>query len=112
MRIVGQQPSSLADDVEEQAEDTMLSIEAGLPPVPRLLASRIESGAFIEMLELSPEQQGTLSSETPDKGKSKQQVVCNILEWIQCFGLYTTVVSNEEETRDDSRSYCIPDHHH
>ena len=95
MRIVGQQLSSLADDVEK-AEDTMLSIGAGLPPVPRSLASRIESGAFVEISELSPEQLGTLSNETPDKGKSRQQVVCNVLEWIQCFGLYTAVVTRKK----------------
>ena len=46
----------------------MLFIGAGLPPVPRSLASWIESGACVEMLELSTKQLGTLSSETPDKG--------------------------------------------
>ena len=88
----------------------MLSLGAGLPPVPRSLASWIESGAFVEMSELSPELLSTLSSETPDKGKSKQWVVCNILEWIQCFGLYTAVVMRKKP--DDFKSYCIPDHHH
>ena len=74
----------------------MLSIGAGLPPVPRSLAARIESGTFVEMSELSPEQLGTLSSETPDKGKSRRQVISNILEWIQCFGLYTAVVTRKK----------------
>ena len=92
---VRQLPSSLADDVEK-AEDALLSIETGLPPVPKSLASRIKSGAFVEMSELSPEQLGTLSSETPDKGKSKQWVVCNILVWIHCFGLYTAVVTRKK----------------
>ena len=63
----------------------MFSVGTVLPPVPRSLALQIESGAFVKMLELSPEQLGTLCSEIPDKGTSKQRAVCNILEWIQCF---------------------------
>ena len=50
MRILSQQPSSLADDAEK-VEDTMVYIGAGLPPIPRSFALRIiKSGAFVEML--------------------------------------------------------------
>ena len=87
----------------------MLSIGAGLRPVPRSLASRAKSEAFVEMSELSPEQLVTLSSETPDKGKCKQRVVCNILEWISVWAVHC---SSNRETREDPRSYCLPDHHH
>ena len=84
----------------------MLSIGAVLSPVPRSLALQIESGVFVKMLELSPEQLGTLCSEIPDKGTSEQQVVCNILVCFQCFfGLYTAVVTKKSERIPDLIAY-------
>ena len=74
--------------------DTPLAIfAAALPPVPSKLVQKIKSGQFIEIAELLPE---TLAfsefDEEADKGKGKKRVVKPILDWVQCFSLYTAII--------------------
>lgn len=63
---------------------------AGLPPVPSKLVRRIECGEFIELSELLPEKLSfDVAEEDSGKGKSKKKLITSILEWVQCFSLYT-----------------------
>ena len=71
---------------------------AGLPPVPAKLVKRIEDGEFIEMIELLPERLA-MSSVDDRLSKPKRRSIQNILEWVQCFGLYIAIISRKEPAR-------------
>ena len=74
-------------------------ISGGLPSVPAKLVKKIQEGSFVEMTELLTE---TLSSieygtnEDPAGQKRKHQEVSNIVDWVQCFGIYITIISRKE----------------
>ena len=78
-----------------------ISIGAGLPPVPLKLATRIHAWEFIEMAELLPDRMGVTSKfESEDERdklgrKPKRRQVTNILEWVQCFGIYVAVIAEK-----------------
>ena len=72
---------------------------AGLPPVPAKLVSKIESGAFIEMADLLPEQLGTYGYDEESKTRTKKPSVTNILEWLQCFAVYVAVRGQKQPDR-------------
>ena len=69
--------------------------------MPRKLVKKIQAGDFVDMSELLPDRLGvhaSLSStgEKGDKGEKPQQKrrqVANIMEWVQCFAIYTAVVT-------------------
>ena len=77
-------------------------ISGGLPPVPAKLVKRIQDGLFVEMAELLPE---TLSSpeyaasEKPAGQKQKLREVTNIVNWVQCFGVFIAIISRKEPNR-------------
>ena len=85
--------TTIPPSVEE--EPFSIYLGGGLPPVPGKLAKRIEEGQFIEMTELLPEPlsfQGELND--PSKQvKFKQKMVTDILEWLQCFGIYVAMLA-------------------
>lgn len=73
---------------------------AGLPPVPSKLVRRIECGEFIELSELLPEKLSfDVAEEDSGKGKSKKKLITSILEWVQCFSLYTAIISQKQPER-------------
>ena len=52
------------------------------------------------MHELLPERLGvTEEGEKSQPGKLKGRMVTNILEWVQCFGLYATIISRNAPHR-------------
>ena len=73
----------------------------GLPPIPGKLARRIEEGHFIEMAELLPECLSTQceGDDQSNATKSKRKTITTILEWMQCFGIYTAIISHKEPHR-------------
>ena len=77
-------------------------ISSGLPPVPAKLVKRIQQGSFVEMVELLPE---TLSSpeyapdNEPAGQKQKRREVTNIINWVQCFGVFIAIVCRKEPSR-------------
>ena len=77
-------------------------ISSGLPPVPAKLVKRIQDGLFVEMAELLPE---TLSSpeyaasEEPAGQKQKLHGVTKIVNWVQCFGVFISIISLKEPNR-------------
>ena len=72
---------------------------AGLPPVPAKLVSKIESGAFIEMTNLLPEQLGIYYSDKEPKARTKKPSVTNIMGWLQCFAVYVAVRCQKQPER-------------
>ena len=58
-----------------------LSTGAGHPPVPAKLVNKIESGAYMDMLELLPERLDTTDSEDVKSKRKKRSF--SILEWLQ-----------------------------
>ena len=87
--------------IPSSKEPPSTHLGGGLPPVPGKLVKRIEEGHFIEMGELLPER---LSSHCEDEDqikstKPKRRAVTNILEWLQCFGIYIAIVSRKEPHR-------------
>ena len=75
-------------------------ISSGLPPVPAKLVKRIQQGSFVETVELLPE---TLSSPeyAPDNKPAgqKRREVTNIVNWVQCFGVFTAIICRKEPSR-------------
>ena len=72
-------------------------VSSGLPPIPAKLVNRIQEGLFVEMSDLLPD---TLTSAEYNAGedhansrKSKHRRDLSIMEWVQSFAVYLTVVS-------------------
>ena len=86
-----------------EASHRAVSIGQGLPPVPKKLANKIESGEYLDMAELLPDRLGSYRNLTlEDKGgspKSKRRGVTNILEWIQCFSIYIAIIAQKHPER-------------
>ena len=82
-------------------ELTGVQIGAGLPPVPQKLVQKIQSGEYVNISELLPEQLGLsdikLSSEKQQGPKKK--AISNILEWVQYFAIYVSVIAIKEPQR-------------
>ena len=87
----------------QAAAHRAISIGQGLPPVPKKLVNKIESGEYLDMAELLPDRLGSYRSLTlEDKGgvpKSKRRAVTNILEWIQCFSIYIAIIALKHPDR-------------
>ena len=80
----------------------VLSIGASLPPVPRKLVNRIQTGEFVDMAELLPDRMGVtlapLFADDKDEKqpvKTKRRQVTNILEWVQCYSIYVAVMTTK-----------------
>ena len=69
----------------------------GLPPVPPALAAKIRWGAFVDMGELLPEFWAmTKEEDTGIKSDTKvhrNRKVTDIFMWLQCFGIYVSVLA-------------------
>ena len=74
-----------------------ISNGAGRPPVPAKLVNKIESGAYVDMVELLPERLDTTDSEDVKLKRKKRSL--SILEWLQCYAVYVTVVARKQPTR-------------
>ena len=86
---------------DEADKSTPISIGAGLPPVPKKLVERIQSGDFIDMAELLPDRLGTQGN-TPskdEKSKRPKRQVASITEWVQCFCIYMAVLTSKSPER-------------
>ena len=69
-----------------------ISIGAGHLPVPMRLAKKIESGAFMELSDLLPELMGIHRRRDDHRSKCSKRFLA-ILEWLQRFSTYVSVVS-------------------
>ena len=81
--------------VSHYKEGCSISIGAATPPVPPKLVERIKTGDFIDMAELLPDCMGTSKSSMVDestKQKVRRRPVSSIIEWVQCFNTYLSVM--------------------
>ena len=85
---------------KEMSLSTGIYVGEGLLPVPAKLAEKITQWEFVEMAELLPEFWSSLASREPGANLAPQQsasrrkrAVMDIATWIQCFAMYTSVMS-------------------
>ena len=91
--------------------ETYFSVNWSRPPlVPHWLVTKIESGEFIDMSQLLPDQLGCTRGQVLDDQsgvlKSKRHLVSNILGWIQCFGVYMAVITCKQPKRIQNLLGC------
>ena len=101
------------NEVLPPRRSSAILLGAGLPPIPAKLVSRIEAGEFIEMAELLPDRLDptrALFIDESDQQKThrRRKPVTNILEWAQCFAIYTAVLCRKYPQKlPDMLSYLI-----
>jgi len=81
------------------AQLTPVLISSGLPPVPKKLVYRAQEGLFVEMAELLPHKLISAEYYSEDHSTNPRQQhykIRNILEWVQCFGIYVAIISQKE----------------
>lgn len=69
------------------------------PPVPNKLVKKINDGDFVEMADLLPDRLANSGDNELAKPSKKRRIVTNILEWVRCFGLYTSIISRSAPER-------------
>ena len=77
-------------------------ISNGIPPIPLRLVKRVEEGLFIEMAELHPSYLDSAELNIGDQpaGSHKRfPEICDIVDWIQCFGIYMAIISRSKPKR-------------
>ena len=85
-----------------EAGTSMVSIGAGLPPVPQKLVERIQAGEYVDMVELLPDRLGAHGSSPAKEEKGSKQPkrqITSIAEWVQCFGVFMAVVVSKSPDR-------------
>ena len=94
-------PAEVVKGADPEAT-SVVSIGTGLPPVPKKLVTRIQAGEYIDMAELLPDRlgisAGPVAKDDKQSSKPKRRQVTNILEWIQCFGIYSAVLTPRAHT--------------
>ena len=96
---------------QPQAQPVVIS--PALPPIPAKLATKITSGAFIEMRELLPDNlslRRTLEiqdeySSAPANKKPPLREVQNITSWVCCMATYFAVLAASGNLRPDHLAY-------
>ena len=81
------------------SDGTHYFVGAALPAIPTKIIEKIESGAFIELSDLLPEHLGHTEPDEDPKSKSKHRPVTSITQWLQCFAVYTAVISKKQPHR-------------
>ena len=72
----------------------------GLPPIPAKLVAKIQKGDFVDMAELLRDNMEAERRRSKEDGAStssgqltqSRREVPDILSWVQCFGIYTSIV--------------------
>ena len=111
--VEGNKEETSGVDTGDQESSTVICIGAGLPPVPQKLVKRIQAGEFIDMSELLPDRLG-INAGPPLEGdkeskQTKRRQVANILEWVQCFSVFTAVRTQKcPEKTQDLLGYLAP----
>ena len=88
-----------SDSVKEPDPEatSVLCIGIGLPPVSKKLVACIQAGEYIDMAELLPDclgiSTGLANRDDKQATRPRRRQVTNILEWIQCFGIYVAVLT-------------------
>ncbi len=67
-------------------------------PIPDKLSKKSGKGEFIELAEFLPDSFGGTSNDTGEKPRRKRRVA-NILQWVECFNAYISIVTQRDPTR-------------
>ena len=70
-----------------------------MPPIPAKPARCIQEGLFVEKVKLMPDcLRGPNPSNEEQLKSSKFKIleIINIVDWIQCFSLYTAIVCRSQ----------------
>ena len=71
----------------------------GKAPVPSKVVNRIQKGNSSKRLSCCWRLTSNLMSSESPPHKTKRKLVTSILEWVQCFGLYTASISKKQPNR-------------
>ena len=85
-------------------EHQPVAIGEGLPPIPGKLVKKIESGLYIELSELLPDNLSVTNAtgdiaDAPKASKPVTRPTLSIIEWVQSFGIYTAILSKSQPHR-------------
>ena len=69
------------------------------PPVPCKLVKKITDGEFVEMADLLPDKLASSGDNDLTKSSKKRRIVTDIIEWVRCFGLYISIISQRAPER-------------
>ena len=81
------------------SDGTHYFVGAALPAIPTKIIEKIESGAFTKLSDLLLEHLGHAEPDEDPKSKSKHRPVTSITQWLQCFAVYTAVISKKQPHR-------------
>ena len=90
------------DTADLSQTEKLILISNGLPPIPVRLVKRVEDGLFVEMAELLPSYLDTADLNTDDQHtrlRKRPPVILDIMDWVQCFGMYIAIVSRHKPKR-------------
>jgi len=92
---------SVSNSDSETAHNSVkpILISDCLPPVPAKLVKRVQEGYFIE---LSPNHLDCAELNTGIQSQSHRlqlPEVSDIMEWVQCFGIYVAIISQSKPKR-------------
>ena len=84
-------------------EHQPVAIGEGLPPIPGKLVKKIESGLYIELGELLPDNLSVTNAtgdiaDAPKASKPVTRPTLSIIEWVQSF-VYTAILSKSQPNR-------------
>ena len=83
-------------DTDQQStsleKSSPILIYNGIPPVPARLVKRAEEGMYVEMFEFLPAHLSSAKLNLSEL-KPKLSEVKNIMDWIECFGIYIAIMA-------------------
>ena len=95
--------SIVSSDPEDLLQTEKLTlISNGLRLIPNKLVQHVEEGLFVEMAELLPSYLDSADFDTggqQTRSHKRLPVLCDITEWVQCFGMYIAIISHYKPKR-------------
>ena len=64
--------------------------------VSQALVARIRNNEFIELAELSEDSQSYPDKSNNGAERSKKRKIASILQWVECFNVYITILNQPE----------------
>ena len=98
----GNQPPAAAKTKESVVADSNLpmAVAPSLPPVPAKLVKQIQSGQYFELAMLLSDIEDLAGyPQIEDTQKPKVKHISTILEWLQCFTVYSWVITTSQPER-------------
>ena len=101
-----------ADPTAAANPPKLVSVGAGLPSLPKKMVDRILSGQYVDFSELPPARGRARPLPSAEDGhivviraedlSGARKLIPDLATWLQCFGLYIAVVTEQEPERTKS----------